>query len=244
MKAVITAGGRIDGAFAGAAGTAVKALAPVRGESMLARVIAALRGAGASRIAVVGGSEVRAACGTSVDRFVDESPSGSQNILRALGAWPEDGEPLVYATSDLPYVTAAATREFLKRVPSGAVAISLTESADFATRFPGAPPAGITLAGERVVNGGVFSIPAGSAERLALFTSRFFEARKRPWRMASFVSPFALVAFFLGRLSIARLEQMATHALGVPSAAVRGCPPELAFDADTAAEYSYACAHA
>lgn len=243
MKAVITAGGRIDGEFAIAAGTAVKALAAVRGSTMIASVIAALRGAGATRIAVVGGSEVRAACAGTVDRFVDESPSGSVNIVRALSAWPEDGEPLVYATSDLPYVTAPAIADFLSRTSPGTLALPLTAIADFAARFPEAPPVGITLAGERVVNGGIFSIPAGSAERLTQFTSRFFEARKRPWQMASLVSPLALLAFFCGRLRVAQLEAMATRALGVPSVALRGCAPELAFDVDTAGEYRYACAH-
>ena len=60
------------------------------------------------RIAIVGGSEVRAAFEARVETIVDESPSGSQNLLRALRAWPEDGEPLIYATSDLPYVSGAA----------------------------------------------------------------------------------------------------------------------------------------
>lgn len=243
MKAVITAGGRIDGAFAAEAGSTVKALASIRGETMLERVIASLRGAGATRIAVVGGDEVRNACGDRIDRLVDESPSGSANILRALSAWPEDGEALVYATSDLPYITADAARNFLSRAAPGTLTIPLATFADFAARFPAGPPAGITLAGERVVNGGIFQIPAGSAERLALFTSRLFEARKRPWRMASFVSPIALIAFFLGRLSVAHLESMATRVLGVPSQALRGCAPELAFDVDTAADYRYAIAN-
>src|SRR5579885_2136064 len=126
MKAVITAGGRIDGEFAAAAGTNVKALASVRGETMLARMIAALRAAGVDEIAVVGGEEVRAACSSTIDRFVDESPSGSENLLRALHAWPAD-ERLVYATSDLPYVTPDAVRDFLRRAGEGALAVALAE---------------------------------------------------------------------------------------------------------------------
>src|SRR5579863_6590788 len=129
---------------------------------MLARMIGTLRSAGATRIAVIGGDEVRSACGADVDRFVDESVSGSENLLRALRAWPEDGEALLYATSDLPYVTAEAIAAFIVRVPSGALAVALAEFADFATRFPDPPPFGITLARERVVNGGVFVLPPGS----------------------------------------------------------------------------------
>jgi len=243
VKAVVTAGGRIEDAFARAAGVRVKALAQIRGETMLARVLRALREAGTTRIAVVGGDEVRAACAGGVERFIPESPSGSENLLRALAAWPEDGEALLYATSDLPYVTGDAIGDFVARLPAGTLGIALAEFEDFATRFPQSPPAGITLAGERVVNGGLFSIPGGGAAKIASVAARFFEARKQPWRMAGIVGPFSLVRFALGRLEIGDLERLATRVLLLPSLAVRRCAPELAFDVDTEAEYRYACAH-
>jgi GTP:adenosylcobinamide-phosphate guanylyltransferase len=240
VKAVVTAGGRIDGAFAAAAGTQVKALAQVRGTTMLARVLEALRGCGADRIAVIGGDEVRDAYGSAVEQFVEESPSGSENLLRALRAWPEDGEPLLYATSDLPYVTAAAVRDFIDRVPSGALGVPLAEFSAYTARFPQAPPTGITLAGERVVNGGVFLLPPDSAPRVAGAATAIFESRKRPWRMAGLIGPSALIRFAAGRLSVASLETTAQRVLHLPARAVRGCAPELAFDVDTAAEYGYA----
>jgi hypothetical protein len=243
MKAVVTAGGRITGEFAQAAGTQVKALAPVRGVTMLQRMIDALRSADVTEIAVVGGNEVRAACGSAVERFVDESPSGSENLLRALRAWP-DTERLIYATSDLPYVTGTAIADFTSRVGIGTLAVSLAEYGAFADRFPGASGFGITLGGERVVNGGVFSIPQGAPEKLAAMATRFFEARKRPWRMASLVGPGVLIRFLSGRLRVADLETMALHVLQVPAQALRGCAPEIAFDVDTLAEYRYACVQA
>jgi len=243
MKAVITAGRRIDGAFSEAAGTSVKALAPVRGATMLARMIDALHAAGIDEIAVVGGDEVRTACAASVDRVVDESPSGSENLLRALRTWP-DNERLIYATSDLPYVTPAAIADFVQRAGQGTLAVALSEFREFTARFPDAPPSfGITLGGERVVNGGLFSSPHGAVEKLAAMATRFFEARKRPWRMASLVGPAVLFRFLSGRLRVADLETMALHVLQVPAQALRGCAPELAFDVDTAAEYRYACKH-
>ena len=242
MRAVITAGGRIDGEFASAAGTNVKALAPVRGVTMLQRMLDALRAAGVTEIAVVGGDEVRAACESSVERFVEESPSGSENLLRALRAWP-DTERLVYATSDLPYVTGPAVADFISRVGLGTLAVALAEFEPFSQRFPGATGFGIRLGRERVVNGGVFSIPQGAPEKLAALATRFFQARKRPWRMASLVGPGVLIRFLSGRLRVADLETMALHVLQVPAQALRGCAPELAFDVDTGTEYRYACRH-
>jgi len=243
VKAVVTAGGRIEDPFAAEAGTSVKALAQVHGTTMLDRILGALRAAGATRIALVGGSEVRAAAGERVERFIDESPSGSQNMLRALRAWPEDGAPLLYATSDLPYVTAGAIADFVRRVPAATLSIPLAEYADFAARFPGAPEAGIVLAGERVVNGGVFLLPAGSAEPLAAIATQFFDARKRPWQMAGLVGIGILLRFILRRLSIADLENRARRTLGLRALGIRNSAPELAFDVDTENEYRYARAH-
>lgn len=244
MKAVVTTGGRVDGEYARQGGTAVKALAPVRGVTMLDRILDALRGAGASRIAVVGGSEVRAACAARVERFVDEGITGEQNVALGLHAWDDDDEPLLYATSDLPYVTPASLDGFVRYVPAGAIGMPLVEHAAFTARWPQAPPAGITLAGERVINGGVFVLPPGSRDRIAGLAATFFSARKAPWRMASIIGVVPLLRLAAGRLSVAAVEREASRVAGLPCVAVRGCAPELAFDADTVAEYRYACEHA
>ena len=245
MNAVITAGGRVDGDYARAAGTDVKALAVVRGATMLARTIAALRGAGVKRIAVVGGDDVRRACEASVDAIIPEKPRGSENIIAALRAWPQYREPLIYATSDMPYVTTDATADFLARSPEGHFTLSLCEFNAFVERFPEAPSGfGIKLAGERVVNGGLFVIPAGSGERLAGLAAQFFDARKQPWRMVRLINPAAALRFAFGRLSIAHLEVEAQRIGGLPATAVRNCAPVLGYDADSAAEYEYAIDHA
>lgn len=243
MKAVITAGGRITGDYAREAGTTVKALVRVRGVTMLERVIDALRDVGATRIAVVGGEEVRAACSDRVEYVVDEARTGAENLVLALRAWPDDSDPLVYATSDMPYVDADAVGAFLSRVPQGHVALPLAEFEDFDARFPGAPPCGITLAGECVVNGDVFYVPGGLAAKVETIASRFFDARKNPWHMARLVSPRILVRFLFRRLGIGHIEAHAHRVLGIPAQAVRQCPPELAFDADTIDDYRYVSAH-
>jgi len=211
---------------------------------MLDRVLGALRGAGASQIAVVGGEEVARACRDRVERVIGDTGSGTGNLVRALRAWPDDGEPLIYATSDMPYVSAEAIVDFLSRVPPGHVALPLAEMDAFARRFPGAPPAGITLAGERVVNGDVFTIPGGSIDAVERVAAKFFQARKRPWQMAGLVSPRLMVRFLFRRLGIGHLEEHARGVLGVSAVAVRGCRPELAFDADNVEEYEYARGHA
>jgi hypothetical protein len=67
-----------------------------------------------------------------------------------------------------------------------------------------------------------------------------FDARKAPWKMARVAGPLVLVRYAIGRISVSALEARARRVLGMPVAALRDAPPELAFDADTAAEYAYA----
>lgn len=241
MRAVITAGARIGGAYAASAGTSIKALARVRGSTMLSRAIAAAREGGAREIAVVGGTDVRTECEGLVERVVSESDDGSENVTRALAAWHDD-EQLLYMTSDLPYVTGRSVAEFVRRA-NGALAMPLTSHAAFVRRFPGAPPFGVRLGRQRIVNGGAFSIPSGAVALVSRFGGRFFEARKRPWSMARLAGLDLLIRFAAGTLSVSDVERRAQKVLGIDVKAVADCPPELAYDADGEAEYRYALEH-
>lgn len=242
MYAVITAGGPIGGEYAARAGTALKALAPVRGHTMLARTIDALHACGIERIAVVGNDAVRDACASAAVTTVPDGGSGAANVLGALDAWPDD-EALLYLTCDMPYVNAGSLQWYFDRLEATTLSMPLCEHAAFVRRFPGSPPFGITLAGERVVNAGVFHLPAGSRARVRALAATMFEARKAPWKMATIAGPFVLLRFALGRASVNALEERARRIFGFPVAAVRDAPPELGFDADTAAEYAYALEH-
>ncbi len=243
MNAVVTAGAPIDGEYAALSGTRLKALAPVRGRTMLERTLDALRGVGVERIAVVGNDAIRAGVGDRVDRMVDDTGTGAGNILAALGAWREQCEPLLYVTCDMPYVTARSLDTFIGAVPPHALAMPLCEMTDFERRFPDAPPFGITLAGERVANGGAFYVPPEAIDRIASLAAALFDARKAPWRMAAIAGPGLFLKFLAKRLSVAALEERARTLLSLDVVAVRNAPPELAFDADTADEYAYALAH-
>ena len=243
MNAVITAGGPISGAYAKLANTKLKGLVQIHGATMLAHTIDAARGAGAKRIAVVGNDEVKRAVGSSVDKMIPDSGTGSGNVLAALDAWGEDAERLLYLTCDMPYVSALALQTFVSKVPANVLSMALCEELEFFQRFPQAPGFGITLNGEVIVNGGAFLIPAGAGPAIGSFATQLFDSRKAPWRMASIAGPALLLKFIFGRLAISEVEERATALLGMPVRATRGCAPELGFDADTVAEYQYALTH-
>lgn len=246
MHAVITAGGRVDGDFAHAIGTPVKALAKVGGVTMLSKAIAAARAAGAQRIAVVGGDEVREAVAESVDDFIPESfgggRDGADNVHRALTFFGD--APLLYLTSDMPYVDGRFVSEFLDRAAAEAVSMPLADARTYEMRFPGAADHVTAIAHERVANASVFFIPRGAAPVIDGVAQRLFAARKSASRMALLLGPALLLKFALKRLTIADVERRAAHLLGLSVRAVRDCAPELCFDVDTFEDYRYACGSA
>ena len=242
MIAAITAGGRIDGTFASAAGTTVKALAPIDGITLLERAIDAARGAGARHIAVVGGDEVRAACGARVDAIIGESSDGRENLGKALKAGTAD-EELVFLTSDMPFVEATFVDAFVRRARGADVALPLCSAGDYARAYRGAPAHATRIGRERIVNGCVAYFGPGVAPRALEVSQRLFDARKSVWRMATLLGPPLLLRFAFGALEIGDIEARAHSLLGLEARAVRDASAALCFDVDSYDDYRYALAH-
>ncbi len=182
---------------------------------MLQRAIDAARGAGARKIAIVCGEEAREKCGYLADRVIPESVSGAENVRNALRAF--DGD-VVYLSSDLPFISAPTLRNFLDRVPAGAIAMPIADAGAYEGRFPDAPAHATVIGHERVANGSVFTLPAGAAARISIVVERFFNARKSLLRMAMLLGPTLLLKFALRRLQIADIERRAASVLGFPDA--------------------------
>ncbi len=238
MRAVITAGGRVTEDFSAAIATDVKALAPLRGKTLLRRAIDAARDAGAEKVAVVGGSAVRESCAHLVDDVIEEANSGAENVRLALSAYPD--HDALYLSSDLPYVSGPALLAFLHRVPRNTLAIPVASARAYEHRFPGASDHTTKLGAERIANGSVFFIPRGAGPVVLGVAQRLFDARKSAFRMGWLLGPALLAKFVLRRLCIHDIEVRATQTLGIAAAAVRDCAPELCFDVDTLADYRYA----
>ncbi len=242
MRAVITAGGLVDGAFAEAIGTRVKALAPFGARTLLDIALDAASGAGIDGIAVVGGTEVRGYLGERDVRIIDADPDGGTNVLRALHAWPS--ERFVYLTSDMPFVTTGGVRDLIARSAEFALTMALADADAYEARFPSAPAHSVTLGGERVANGNAFVLApwaVGAAQALA---TKFFDARKNLPKLALLLGPMMCLRFVSKRLTIADLEDYGRRRLGFAVSALRGCDPGLCYDIDTLADYEYARAHA
>ncbi|MGD1065683.1 MAG: NTP transferase domain-containing protein [Vulcanimicrobiaceae bacterium] len=241
MRAVITAGGTVEGTFADAVGTPVKALAPWGAGTLLDAVLDACEGAGIDGIAVVGDAAVRAHLAAHENvRVIDAAADGAANVLRALDAWP--GERIVYLTSDLPFITAEGVRDIIARSEPYALTMGIASEAAYAARFPGAADHAVRLGAERVVNACAFVIAPEAVAPLRAFATQFFAARKSLVRMALQLGPAMTLRFTLRRLGVADLEAFASRRLDIPVAAIRDADPGLCYDVDALDEYRYACA--
>jgi CTP:molybdopterin cytidylyltransferase MocA len=239
VRAVITAGGTVDGAFAAAIGTPVKALAPFGAGTLLDVALDACEGAEIDGIALIGGDEVRErAGGREGVRVLDAAADGRTNVLRALDAWP--GERFVYLTSDLPFAESAGLRDLIARSADYALTMALADVGAYEARFPGAPAHSVALRGERVANGNAFVIAPGAVEPVRALATRFFDARKSLLKIALLLGPSMCLRFAARQLGIADLEAYGRRSLGVAVGAIRGCDPGLCYDVDTLEEYAYA----
>lgn len=238
MIAVITAGGRVHGAFAEAIGTDVKALAPIGARTLIDAAIDSARATGAERILVVGGDAVRRHCAGRVDEMIPEESEGRENLRHAIAK--ADGRPLLLMTSDLPFVESESLSAFVRSASSADVALPLASEAAYISAYPGAPAHATAIGSERVVNGSIAFFAPGVGTRVLPAAQRLFDARKSLWSMAFLLGPRLVMRFALGRLKIADVEQRAAEVLGVRALAVRNSSPALCYDVDTLEDYRYA----
>jgi CTP:molybdopterin cytidylyltransferase MocA len=238
MRAVITAGGLVGGAFADAIGTEVKALAPFGARTMLDVALDACEGAGIDGVTVIGGPEVRARLATRAVRVIDAALDGGTNVLRALDAWP--GERFVYLTSDMPFASAAGVRDLIERSGDLALTMALADVDAYDACFPGAPGHSVALGGERVANGNAFVVAPAAVVPARTMATKFFDARKSLLKLALLLGPSMCLRFATKRLTIADIEAYGRRRLGVAVGALRGCDPGLCYDVDTLEDYEYA----
>ena len=169
---------------------------------------------------------------TRVDRVIDSAADGGENVVRALTAWP-DG-PLLYLTSDIPFVTAQAVERFAQRSAGFGVTMPLAAHDAYVRRFPNAPEHVIELGGERVANGNVFFIAAEAIGPVRSWATRFFAARKSKLAMARLLGPGLLATFRLWEADDrTRSKPKPSERWALRSAAIRDSAPEICYDVDT-----------
>jgi hypothetical protein len=240
VDVVLPAGGRLSGEFAAEAGSEVKALLTVGGQTLLERALRALRDTGrVDRAVVVGPDAVREhpAAGLA-DVVLPEGASAPENVLRGIDWLAGDGAHapsarVLVMTTDLPLAHRDAVLAFLERCPPDAdLCVPIVRAEHFQGSFPTCPNTYVPLRDGEWTLGGIFlASPAALAANRA-HLERVFQARKSRLRMATLLGPVFLARYLSRRLTVPDIELRCRQILRCSGAAVPLETAELAFDID------------
>ena len=241
---VIPAGGTIDASYVALMGSPCRALAPlgIDKEPILQQVVNALRDSGIIRRVIVVAPDAVQQVISGVDLWLPAGPSGAENIQAGLAEANPDA-PVLVCASDLPLITAESVSDFLAHCqPEAQIAAGLVSEADYNKAFPDAPPSQFVQLADTgpVTMSGLFLVhPKLLIQQSARFDS-MFAARKDQWRMASLLGPRLLWGWATHTLSLRTVTARAETLLSAPVQIITNVSPLLAYDIDTADDYTYA----
>ncbi len=203
FNALVLAGSRGEAdPVASSEGVSEKALVEIGGRPMLARVITALREAGAERIAVAvspGPVETLAATLDCEPLAACAGPSES-----ASAGFAHLGAPMLLTTADHALLRPEWVREFLTRIsPEADVSVLLARRDVVQAAAPGTRRTYLRFSDGDWSGCNLFYFARPQAQA-AFALWRAVEAdRKRPWRIVRRLGPGLLLRYVLGRLSLA-----------------------------------------
>ena len=222
FQALVLAGSRGSAVdpVAAYAGAPHKALIELAGQTLLARVVEALRVAGATKIAVVSSQpQVRAETLRLKVESLDEAEGPSLSVLAGASKL---GTPLLVTTADHALLEAAWVRRFLDDMPHGVdVAALVAARATVEAAAPGTRRTWLKLADGDWSGCNLFYLANDRALDVVTLWRRIEAERKRPWKMAQILGPGMLVRYATGRLTLEDAAQQLGRIAGVKAAIVQ-----------------------
>lgn len=244
VTALVLAGSRAGAAdpMAVAAGVSHKALLPVGGAPMLARVLEALRASPEiGRIVVMIETPARSLVGFPLPDGVllrEAASSPSRSVAAALA---EFGAPLLVTTADHALLTPAMVSHFLGAVPAGCdVAAGLARAETVLAAWPGTRRTWLRFRDGRFSGCNLFWMGRPGAAAAVAFWRRVEQNRKKPLSMMALLGPFVLLRFALGWLSLGGALAALGRRTGTRLAAVEMPFAEAAVDVDKPADLELA----
>lgn len=198
-----------------ATGAACKAFAPVHGRAMILRVLDALQASGmVGRILVCGPPESQVPlCPGLQQRIRDdrilwlegrETPAASAEYC--LGRIPEN-MPVLLTTADHALLTPEIVRCFLAESAGqdADATLGLVEYATIERAFPAARRTVTRLRDGGYCGCNLFALLTGKGRSLVTRWQQVERQRKHPWKwIAGLLGPVTVIAYLLGRLTLAR----------------------------------------
>ncbi|WFL77174.1 NTP transferase domain-containing protein [Altererythrobacter arenosus] len=233
FAALVLAGTRPGGdPLAHELGVPHKGLIEFGGEASLARVVAALRQAGAARIAVScdeAGPIARLALDLGAETLpAARGPSGS-----ALAALAAMGAPMLVTTSDHALLRPEWVRQCLRDTPGDAdLGVMLAERAVIERAVPGSQRTFLKFADGQWSGCNLFFLRTDRAKEAMLLWNRLEQDRKQPWRMAFRIGIGMLLRYLTGGLSMANAIERVGKRIGIEARLVSAEDGLAAVDVD------------
>lgn len=224
------------------AGIADKALIDLGGQTMLARVINALRAANVDDIAVAANAPaVATEAAANGARMLPAAAGPSASTGAALASL---GAPLLVTTGDHALLQPAWIRDFLAEVPPSAdVAVLLARRESVERAAPGSRRTYLRFADGDWSGCNLFLLATPRAEAAVRLWQAVERDRKRPWRIVGRLGPGLLLRYLLGRLSLADAIAALGRRAGVVAAVVECRDGLAAVDVDKPADLDFVRAH-
>ncbi|GAJ28550.1 nucleotidyltransferase family protein [Acidomonas methanolica] len=180
-------------------GVAHKALLPVAGRPMLARVLDCLRatpGLGTIHVSTEAPDDLREVAGNVV--FLPAAPGPSASVAQAIAAC---GTPLLVTTADHPLLRPVWIAEFLAESDACDLAVAVATRAVIERDVPGTKRTYIRLRDMRFSGCNLFLFATPASRDVVRLWQRLERERKKPWRMAAILGPTILLRAVTGTLT-------------------------------------------
>lgn len=233
FTALVLAGSRggVD-PVAAYAGVPHKGLIILGGQTLLERVAAALRQAGAARIAICTSEPaVMAAVAALAD--VEVIPASDSPSLSVRQGAERLGTPLLVTTVDHALLQPEWVTDFIAKVPPGAdMAALLAPEAAVREASPETQRTYLTFRDDRYSGCNLFYLQSPKALRVLDLWRQVEAHRKQPWRIAAMLGIGTLIGYALRRLTLDETVRRLGAKAGVTAAAVRSPYGRAAIDVD------------
>lgn len=212
VTAIVLAGSRgPSDPVAAASGVSHKALAPVAGVPMLARVLETLTTVPRiDRVVVLIERPELVLENPAFAPFLEHGAltvipaagSPSRSVLAALDAVPA-AFPCLVTTADHPLLTPAMVEHFWTNLPTGAdAAVGLARSETIRAAYPETRRTYLRFSDGAYSGCNLFALRTEAARSVVSFWRRVEQDRKKPWRMIRMLGPGTLLSYALGRLRL------------------------------------------
>lgn len=240
FTALVLAGSRPDDPIAREAGVPSKALVPVGGIPMLARVLTTLGASVSVQRIVVCAPPDREIAELSAQAGADVVPAAATPASSVLSALEHlrPRYPVLLATADHPLLSSEMIEFFARRAEAsgGDIAVALASRAVIGAAYPDSARTYLSFRDDGYSGCNLFSLLTPRSEEAVRFWRRIETERKRPWRLVRAFGPLALLLFAGRLLSLDGAMRLASRRLGLTATAVRMPFAEAAIDVDKPAD--------